>query len=296
MELEKTEFDHKSEVKVLNEEILNLRETIVKITSAADRNSAITSKVMRQNREYVQRIGFLEKKLKLHQEKPSGENVTRSNLKRKLDEKCIFSGGLTENQDEAYIMPECPKKAKIVTMENSAEKTSENLQPTTESDSMLAAISVQNQKDQVVEELLVKPTKPILSSTELLKWLRASDFRKPGKYHGERSFKVMHECNCWIVFVATSSYYFLATDSQKALVKQGQKTFLVRKMKNELFIDDHDKKLCKAEFKWADNDREFLHKLWCSRVPRIIFWKFLIMILVQFFALSYGADTSPTLV
>ena len=256
MELEKTDFDHKSEVKVLNEEILNLRDKIVKITSAADRNSAITSKVTRQNREYVQQIAFLENELKSHQEKPLGENVTGSNLKRKLDEKCIFSEDLTKNQDDAVNLNECSKKAKIVTMENLADKSSENFQSSNESGLLLAEINVQNQKEQKVEELLVKPTKPVLSAAELVQWLRASDYRKPRKNQGEKSFKVLHECNCWIVFVAINH----AENSAVHLKRHFQKTFLFRKMKNEWFIDDHDEDLCKAEFKWANDDHEIYKK------------------------------------
>ena len=208
------------------------------ISSAAERNSVITSKVTRQNREYVERIAFLEKELESNQKKPGGEDDKTSSLKRKLDESGIIPGDLTTKSepptDECQtahatdLLPTPPKRSKVTTVK--IEKSSENLEPFTESDQMF------------------KPRKHISSAAELLDWLRASE-----KIDGERSFKVQHECSCWIVLVSTN-------ESSNCPAKSRKKTFLFRKIKKARFVADHDVKLCKAEFKWANDDHETYHK------------------------------------
>ena len=136
----------------------------------------------------------------------------------------FITGDLTKNQglpnedssqttDDAVGLPECSKTPKVATMPASTDESSENFQPIAETD---------------------QSTKPFLSATELLNWLCASDYGRATEKHGVRSFEVLHECSCWIVFVA-----------------KGQKSFLFRKMKNQSFTDDHDERLCNAELKFG---------------------------------------------
>ena len=88
-----------------------------------------------------------------------------------------------------------------------------------------------------------EPIKPILSSTELLDWLRAGDNGQKTENQKQKSFLVLHECSCWIVFFATRPEKNFIPLHKRA---QG---FVFRKEKGQSVNEDHDKKLCKAELK-----------------------------------------------
>ena len=141
------------------------------------------------------------------------EQLTKS--QGPLNEDC------SQTNDDAVNLPECSKTQKVATMQASTVESSENFQCPAEND---------------------QTTKPILSATELLDWLQASDYGQATENHGEKSFEVLHECSCWIVFVANESYKLV----------QRQKTFLFRKMKSQSFTDDHDERLCNAELKFGE--------------------------------------------